>query len=825
MRSAAADIVRDVRLALRALVRIPLFTTTAVVCLGLGIGATTVIFSVVYALLLRPLPYRDADRLVILWNRSPGLNITQDWFSTAQYFDIRTHSGFEDAAIALGANCSLAGDGGEPERLGCVRVSSNLLPMLGASPAAGKFFTADDDVPGRAGKAVLTHAMWQRRYGGDRSVVGRTIRLNDQAYEIAGVADERFALPREVLPTLTVAGENEIFLPLPLSAAARTDRDHEDYNVIARLKPGVSAAAAQAEMDTITARLRRDFPETYPPNGGLTFGVVPLLDQVVGDVKRPLWMLFAAVSLVLAIACANVANLLLSRAIAREKEIALRAALGASRARIVVQLLIESLVLSAAGGAAGLALTTAAVKGIRLLQPANVPRLPAIGVDAATFIFTFVVAIATGLVFGLFPAIGAGRVDLVDSLKIGGGGSTASRRALRGLRLRSLLVAAELSLSVVLLTGAALLVQSFVRLQQISPGFDARGVLTFELMLTGRQYATVDSVRAAYRRLWQDIDAVAGVSASGGVTSLPLSGFFAWGPITIEGRVPPPGERFINADQRTASGRYFQAMGIPLLRGRLFSDDLDTPDKPRAAIVDARMAGEFWPNQDPIGKRFRNGDARSTSPWLTVVGVVGRVKQYAVDSDSRIAFYTPQSQAAGRTLFVAVRTAGDPAALGSEMKRIVQRVDPALPVYRVRTMDSVVQRSLSQQRFTMWLLALFAGTALVLAAAGVYGVMSYLVAQRSRDLGIRMALGATPRAILGEVLSHAARVAGIGAAAGVAAALAAARLLRGLTFGIDPADPATFAGVTVVLTAVALAASYIPARRATKIDPIASLRE
>jgi predicted permease len=815
----------DVRFALRGLAKHRTFTATAVLSLSLGIGVNTGIFTVLRALLLQPLPYAHADRLVILWNTSPGLNITQDWFSTAQYFDIKdSATAFDEVAVAIGANYNLAGDGVEPERIGCIRTSSNLLPLLGGGLVAGRLFERDDDVPGRAGTAILSHGTWTRRYGGDPAVIGRTIRLNDQPYQIVGVLKAGFAVPRDVMPTLGVAEAGEIFLPLPLSPAARTTRTAEDYNIIARLKPGVSVDAASKEMDVLTARLRTDFPDVYPPNGGLTFDVVPLLDQVVGSVRRPLWILLGAVGFVLLIACANVANLMLARALARQNEFAVRIALGASRGRIAVQLLAESVALAALGACGGLLLAAAAVGGLRSLQPANVPRLPDIAIDGAVLAFTIGVSLVTAILFGLAPALGAGRLGASGALNASARGSTAAGGfGAKRLNYRFALVVGELSLSLVLLVGAGLLIRSFAKLQNVAPGFDRRGVLSFELMMAGRRYTDPQAVRNAYQRLWTELDRLPGVVASGGVTSLPLSGFFAWGPITIEGRTPPAGEKFINADQRVVSGRYFEAMGIPLERGRLF-DAGDTADKPRVAIVDARMAEEFWPGGDPIGKRIRNGDIRSTAPWITIVGVVGRVKQYALDSDSRIAFYVPQSQGTGRSLYVVVKSRADPAALTQAAAQAVRAIDPDLPVYHVQTVDAIVQRSMSVQQFATLLLTLFAATALVLALIGISGVMSYLVSRSARDLGIRMALGATHRMIVTWVLRHAVVVTLAGIALGLGVAALLARVMRGLVFGVEPTDAATFVAVTLLLVSAALVASYLPARRATRIDPLTSLR-
>lgn len=810
---------------LRRLAAHPAFAAAAVVSLALGIGVNTALFGVIHALFLRPLPYKDAARLVILWNRSPGLNIAEDWFSTAQYFDIKTgHSGFEDLAIAIGANNNLGGDGHDPERVGCIRTSSNLLPMLGATTALGRLFDPAEDAPGRPASAILSHGTWIRRYGGDPSAVGRTILLNGQPFRIVGVLNDRFLLPREVLPTLGVAEDGEIFLPLPLAADARDVRTREDYNIVGKLKRGVSVASAQAEMDVLTARLRARFPQTYPPNGGLTFGIVPLLEQVVGSTRRPLAILLGAVGFVLLISCANVANLLLSRALARRRELAVRAALGASRWRLVGQLVKESIALSSIAAIAGLLLAWAAVRGIRLMDPANVPRLRDISIDGAVATFAIALALLAGALSGLVPAVGSGAASPADLLADGNRSSTGTFRLRGGRRnLLSMMVVIELSLSTILLAGAGLLIRSFARLQNVDPGFDRRGVLTFELMMSGRAYGNADAVRTAYRRLWEELDRLPGVTASGGITSLPLSGFFAWGPITIEGRTPAAGEKFINADVRTVGGRYFEAMRIALLRGRLFTDH-DAAGAPRVAIIDEFMAREFWPGQDPIGKRIHYGDAASTSPWMTVVGVVGRVKQYALEADGRIALYTPQTQATARSQFVVVRTDGDPSTLAASVAGAVHRVDPALPLYHVRTMEERVMRSLSQQRFAASLMTLFAGTALALALVGIYAVMSYRVAQSVREVGIRMALGATPRVILAWSLRHAMALTLAGSAIGLADAALLGRVMRGLTFGVGAVDPVAFGSVALLLTATALLASYLPVRRAARVDPAVTLR-
>jgi len=817
-------LLQDLRFALRGFAKSPGFTLVAVVSIAIGIGANTAIFSVANALLLRPLPYADPERLVILWNRSPGLNIAEDWFSTAQYFDIRDgHSGFEQVAIAIGGNQNLTGPF-EPERVGVLRVSSNLLPMLGARALLGRLFVPEEDVPGRTGTVILSHGTWKRRYGGDPAVIGRVITLNGSPSEVVGVLPEGFSLPREVLPTLGTAEDGEMFLPLPLAREAAANRGQEDYNVIARLKAGVTAAEAQVEMDGITRRLRADHPDVYPPNGGLTFGIVPLLDQVVGNVRQTLRVLAGSVAFVLLIACANVANLLLSRALSREKEIAVRVAVGASGRRLGLQLLVESLTLAFLGGGLGVALSFAAVKWIRLVQPKNVPRLDGIAVNGEVLLFTIGLCLIAGVLFGLAPALGARHVNPAETLVAAGRGSTSANPVFgRGHRLRRLLVIAEMALSVVLLIGAGLLVRSFSRLQKVAPGFDATGVLTMELTLTGARYTDAQVVRDTYRDLWTRLDALPGVTASGGVTSLPLSGYFAWGPITIEGRTPPPGENFINADQRVASGRYFEALGIPLRKGRFFNAG-DTTEKDRVIIVDEFMANEYWPGQDPIGKRVRFGDLNSTQPYRTVVGVVGRVKQYGLDADGRIALYVPHTQTGSRAMYVTVKTVADPGALAAPVRAQIRSIDPDLPVYRVRTMSAWVDQSLARPRFAMTLLSGFAGLALVLAALGIYGVMAFLVSQSTREIGIRMALGATEKSVLGLVVRQGLGIALTGAVLGLLAALALNRLIASLLFGVGGTDVPTFASAILLLSAVALLATWVPARRAARTDPAESLR-
>ena len=818
---------QDLRYAVRGLARTPGFCAAAILSLALGISANTAIFSVVNAVLLRPLPYPEADRLVILWNRSPGIGIAEDWFSTAQYFDVKTgHSGFEDVAIAIGANWNLTGKG-EPERVGTLRVSSNLLVMLGVRPVIGELLTPEDDRPGRGGRALLGHGTWMRRYGGDPTVLGRPVILNGQPYEIAGVLPASFDLPREVMPTLGGAEHAEIVVPLPLGADAPRIRNGEDYNLIGKLKRGVSATEAQAEMDAITARLRREHPDVYPPAGGLTFSIVPLQEQVVGNVRPQLIVLTVAVALVLLIACANVANLFLSRALNRESEFAMKAAIGASRSRLLRQMIVESVLVSSVGGVVGLIATDWMLSGIRVLGSSSVPRLPEIAIDLPVLAFTAAVSVLSGVLFGMAPAwrlsgLAVRNQLAVSTPRVAGAGTIWGRRS----RMRRVLVVGELAISVMLLIGAGLLLRSFAGLQRVDPGFSASNVLTLELSMAGPRYAQPERVLEAYRNLWARLTALPGVTVAGGVSMLPLSQMFAWGPVVLEGRTLPGGVSFVNVDQRTVGGEYFEVMQIPLLRGRLFTEH-DTRETPRVVVIDDRMAGALWPDGDPIGKRLRRGgmDADANAPWLTVIGIVGRVKQYTLDeTDSRMAMYHPHTQTASRAMNVVIRTGIDSATTSAAAIGAVRAVDPDLPVYNVKTMARRVDDSLAQRRFVTWLLAMFAAVAMTLAVIGVYGVMSYLISQRRRDIGVRVALGATTSGVLAMVMTQGVVIVAWGLAIGILGAAALTGLLQSLLFEVDAADPLTHAVVSIALGAASLLGIYFPARRAARVDPVRALR-
>lgn len=803
----------------------PAFTLIAVLSLAIGIGATSAIFSVTNSILLRPLPYRDAERLVIIWNRSPGLGIAQDWFSPAQHHDIKTQNHvFEDTAVTIGGSFNLTGQGA-PERVDGARVSSSLFPLLGARASMGRVFTADEDTPGKPQTVILSHGFWQRRFGSDPSVVGKTLTLNGNSLEIVGVMTPDFSLDKEVMLTVNAIERADVLLPLPMNEGGRTDRDHEDYNIFARLKPGVTVAQAQAEMDVISERVKRQYPDNYPPHGGLTFSVVPLLEEVVGDIRLILYVLFGAVGFVLVVACANVANLLLARGAARQKEIAIRTAVGASRARILRQLLTESVLLSLAGGLFGLLVAYLGVRGLRAYGPENIPRLGEVGVDMRVLLFTFAVSLMTGVVFGLVPALRASRVDLNEVLKEGGrslaGGGSAF--GMTHHRLRKLLVIAEVALSLVLLIGAGLLVRSYREILNAHPGYNPRNVLSLRLALPANKYPKPEAIGAFYREMHEKIKQLPGVEAVGVSYSLPMSTVaFAWEPIIIEGYQPPgSSSSSVISNTRIVSPDYFRVMEIPLLKGRYFTEQ-DKMGAPEAVIVDEQLAARFWPNESALGKRLQQRNKPDS--WKTVVGVISSARQYSTEKEPPITVYYPHEQYMARNMYVLVRTTSDPASLAGAVTREIQSIDSELPIFDINTMEQRLYDSLARQRFSMMLLALFAAVALVLALIGIYGVMTYWVNQRVHEIGIRMALGAQPGNILRLVIRQALLLVSVGIAAGLAGAFALTRIMSSLLFNVSATDRLTFALLPLLLAGIALLSSYIPARRAARVDPMIALR-
>ncbi len=814
---------QDFRYALRTLKRSAGLTLLIVASLAIGIGANTAIFSVVNALLLKPLPYPDADRLAVLWLRSPGINIPQDWPSPGQYIDIQTENrSFEEMSISQGRTGTLLGLD-QPERVEALRTSSSLFHLLGASPLYGRLLLPEDDAPGKAPVVVLSYAFWRRLFNADPNVVGRSITMNGVAvgsgdqknqYTVAGVLRPDFLLNDEVMPTVASIARMDLFLPLPLGADAVTRRGDENYNVMARLKPGVTMAQAQSDVTAIADRIR----EKDKRDRTFTISVVPLLEQVVGNVRRAVLVLLGSVALVLLIACANVANLLLTRATTRQKEVAIRTALGARWQRLVRQLLLESVLLGVMGGAAGLLIAEASLYVVRTVNPGNIPRLDVLGIDRTVLTFTFLVSVLTGIVFGLAPAVRAAKVDLNTGLKAGGrntqgdGGFGTSRR-----RLRSLLVVSEVAFSLMLLIGAGLLVRSFVRLQSVSPGFDAENVISMRLGASGRQFPNRDAAVEFYRQFGDRIATIPGVKVRGAVTALPFTSSVGWGGINVEGFVPQPGQE-LQVDQRATTPDYFKTMHIPLVKGRFFSDFDTVTDAQPVVIVDEKFAQRFWPNEDPIGKHLWNDPKRQ----MTIVGVVGTVKQYGLDIDGRIVVYRPSP---GLLTYQVARTSSEPAAVAAAIVREIHAIDPTIPVYDIRTMQDRMHGSMARQRFSTIMLGAFAVFALILAAVGVYGVMSYLVTQGTHDIGVRMALGAQRGTILGMVVRQGLELTGAGIVLGLVGAVALTRVMSSLLFGVSATDFITFSAVPVILAVTSIVACYLPALRATHVDPVIALRE
>jgi predicted permease len=810
----------DLRYALRALRRNAGLTAVIVASLGIGFGANTAIFSVVNAVLLKPLPYPDPERLAVLWLRSPGSNIPRDWPSPSQYIAVRMENrSFDEMSISRGRVSALLG-AREAQRVEALATSSSLFTLLGARPLHGRVLRPDEDTPGQPPVVVLSYGFWQRTFGGDPNIIGTPITLSGlgqgtgdakNQFEVAGVLGPDFLLNGEIMPTIANIRQMDVFLPLPLADAMKRPAD-EIFNVMARVKPGVTMTQAKSDVAAIASRIR----EKDNRDRTFTIDVVPLVESVVGDVRLAILVVFGSVTLVLLIACANVANLLVTRATGRQKEIAVRTALGASWRRLVGQLMTESLLLSLLGGLAGLAIARLALQVVRSVNPGNIPRLEAITLDSTVLLFTFGVSIVTGLLFGLLPALLAGRVDLNSSLKAGGrnaqgnGGFGSARPRLRGL-----LVVAEVAISLVLLVGAGLLLRSFVRLQAVSPGFQPDGVISLRVGASARQLPNRDAANAHHGPIGEALAAVPGVIAYGAASPLPFTPSVAWGSIKVEGWIDSSGQE-LQADYRVATPDYFRAMEIPLVQGRVFTNADMPASAEQVVIIDEKFAQRFWPSGDAIGKHLWFDPARK----MRIVGVVGTVKQDGLEVDGRIVYYRPTLW----TNYHVARTAGDPAAVGRAMVRKIQEMDPTITAVDMQTMTSRISSSLARQRFSTIMLGAFALFALILAIVGVYGVMSHLVAQGTHDIGVRMALGAERSRILTMVLKQGMLLSVAGSVLGVAGAIALTRVMASLLFGVSATDLVTFTAVPLILIGTAAIASYIPALRATRVDPVVALR-
>ena len=791
----------DLRYAVRSFARAPAFTALVVATLALGIGANTAVFSVINALLIRPLPYADPGRLAIVWEVNPmGKDNSGSPGNFLHWREMATS--FDDmAAVSFTFRVTLSGEG-EPEELPMQYVSASAFTILGVTPEIGRAFTAEEDRPGRNRVAVLSDALWRRKFGADRNVVNRSIHLGGDLFTVVGVMPPGFSMLDKTV---------QLWEPTGFSADARTPRGRW-LHVIARIKRGTTIERAQQDMNRVQEEMVRLFPAF---NTGWKVRVRSLKDQLTRDSRPALFVLLAAVGFVLLIACANVANLLLARATTRRRDLAVRAALGAGRRRILAQAFVESGVLASGGAAGGLVLAWWAVAVIRtsLAEHLPVPRLEAVTLDPTVLGFTVVAAAVCGLMFGVLPAFAAAGVGLTDLLKDGGRTGTASR----GRRARSLFVILEMALALVLLVGAGLLIRSFVALMRVEAGFDPSRTITMKITLPTSKYR---EARQFFERLYLQIDALPGVQAAGGVSFLPLNGLGAATDFSIPGRPTPTyGDKPV-ADVRVVTHDYFKAMGIPLLRGRLFDSRDDAA--PRKIIVSADLARRFFPNEDPIGEHVAI-DWTDSNPD-EIVGVVGDVHQLTLDDEIRATTYWPPARFAYPWNSVVIRTTGDPERLVPEVAALVRQYDSTITLADVRTMDDVVSISAAERRLTMLLLSAFAGLALVLAAVGIYGVISYSVSERTHEIGIRMALGAARRTVMRMVLRQALTLAAVGVAAGAAGAWLLTRLMTTLLFGVMPSDPFTFAAVSLLLTLVAAIAACVPGIRATRVDPVVALR-
>ncbi|MFN2599083.1 MAG: ABC transporter permease [Pyrinomonadaceae bacterium] len=828
-------LIQDLRFGWRMLRRQPAFAFVAVLTLALGVGANTAVFSVVDAVLLRPLPYPAADRLVMLWTTMKSQGIPQSGSAMPDYREWRDRTrSFEGLGAFYYGDFNLAGGGAEPERVQGARVTANLFDVLRVRPALGRNFTADEEQYGRHQVALLSYGLWQRRYGADPSIVGREIKVGGAGYTVVGV-----------MPQGTAFFDNQpaVDLWVPISFAPGDNMDSRNnyfINVAGRLKDGVTLQQARADVGAVAASLRAEGKESEAFDGSL----VSLRDQLVGDARRALLVLLGAVSFVLLVACANVANLLLARAAARERELAIRASLGASRLRLARQLLLESLPLGLLGGGFGLLLAAWGVSAIEALLPAALPRHNQIEIDARVLAFTAAVSLLTTVFFGLLPALQAARSDLQTALSEGGRGGGQGRRQ---SRLRGLLVSAEMALALVLLVGAGLMIQSFWKLRRVDTGFDARNVLTMRIPLPAAKYPVPLNVNSPppaalgfYERLLERVRATPGVEAAGVSTSLPLGAGGRWGKLfSVEGRPAPASVSEIpDVSFALVSEGYLKAMGIRLLRGRDF-DARDTEDAQQVAIINETAARRFFPGEDPLGKVVFLGPPENLLPPAppgednhiprrTVVGVVADVKGSRLSVAPEAEVYAPdtQNKREGWTnaMMLAVRGAGSTSALASTIREEVRALDPDQPVADVATMEERLSRSFSEPRFSTLMLGLFAAVALVLAAVGIYGVVSYTVAQRTHEIGVRLALGARPQDILRMIVRQGMTLTLVGVAAGLCAALALTRLMSGLLYGVSATDAKVFVGIALLLSLVALLACLVPARRATKVDPMIALR-
>lgn len=800
---------QDVRFGARMLWKRPGFTTVAVLTLALGIGANTAIFSLVSAVLLKPLPFPEPERLVMLWEDATSIGFPQNTPAPANFVDWKAQTqSFEGMAAVLYTSFNLTGYG-EPQKVNGNAVSAELFPLLGVRPALGRGFTHEEEKPGSDKVVILSHGLWRNTFGGEPSIVGRDILLGGEKYTVVGVMPEGF----HFLEPYT-----RVWVPLAQSPEDWANRGGHYLTVVGRLKQGVSVEQADADLKAVTARIAHDNPEEA---GDLRAYVLPLREQVSGQVRRPLLILVVAVAFVLLIACANVAGLLLARSAARRKEIAVRVALGASRARVVRQLLTESALLSAAGGVAGLLLTLWSFAFLRQLVPPSLAASAPLTVDGRALLFTLAVSLLTATLFGLAPALQASKAGPADALKQGGGRGAVGGRGLRGA-----FVIAEVALALVLLVGAALLIQSLQKLRGQYAMKEPEQVLTLRTVLPGNRYQEHAQREAFYDAVLGRVRALPGVVSAGYTTAVPLAWKGGTSGFVVEGSVLDPKLGY-DAIHRQVTAGYLESLGLPLKAGRYFTET-DGPQGQPVAVINEAMARIYFPNGDALGKRFKVGDPDSKRPWLTVVGVVGDIRQMGIEAPAKPEFYLSYKQVNFQPWFapahLVMRTSVEPTSLVSSVRREVYAVDPEQPIANVQTMEEILGEESAQRRVGMTLLAAFAGLALLLASLGIYGVLSFFVAQHTQEIGVRLALGARPRSILALVLGKGMRLALAGLGLGLCGALLLTRLIESQLFGVSASDPFTYAGLALLLAIVALLACYLPARKAMKVDPMVALR-
>ena len=807
-------LLKDIRYGIRSLLKQPGFAAIAVITLALGIGANTAIFSVVNAVLLRALPFPDPDRLVMVWEDASFAGFPRNTPAPANYADLKAQNQvFEEMAAIDMRNFNLTGDG-KPEKIEANGVTSNFFPLLGIKPALGRAFLSEEDKPDVNKVVMINYSLWQQRYGGERSIIGRELLLNGQKYTVVGVMPAGFQF---------LDSHVGLWVPIAFSSETLAQRSAHFLKIVARMKPGVTLAQANADVHTIQQRIAHDHPDEA---GRISAYVMPLRDQLAGDVRRPLLVLLVAVGFVLLIACANIANLLLSRAASRRREMAVRAALGASRVRIVRQLLIESLLLASIGSVCGLLLASWSFAFLQRLIPDGLAVSTKLNLDWQVLGFTVLVTLLTALIFGLAPAFQASKIDLNEALKQGGGRTGLNAG---GNRLRSAMVVAEVALALVLLVGAGLLIQTFLKLRDQYSGLRPENVLTLRTVLSRGKYPEQPQRSIFYKQVLDRVKTLPGVVSAGYSTTVPLAmkggtnGFYPEGR-TVEQALA--GGLSYDANHRQVSADYLKTMGIPVLRGRSFNDS-DNEQAIHVAIVNETMARQYWPGEDPLGKRFKLGDPGDDIPWLTIVGVAGDVRQMGIDEPVKAEMYFPYQQSndspwnAPRDL--AIRTSVDPLSLVAAVRNEIHQVDPDQPISNVRTMDEVLGEETASRRLGMTLLTIFAALALLLSSLGIYGVLAYFVVQHTQEIGVRMALGAQGKDILGLVVKKGMSLAMLGVVIGLGAAFVLTRLMASLLFGVGTADPVTYVTIAVLLIGVAFLACYLPARRATKVDPMVAL--